>query len=138
MKYIYLSIIIVLLFSCSQSDQKLIGPYLGQNLPGNSPELFAPGIVNDGIATRDITFTPDGKEIYFGKNIGTSTFSTILFCKETEEGWTQAEVVPFAQNPEFIFIEPFKSALPLIINFKRFFKSIGETEQIVIFVLKLV
>jgi len=28
--------------------------------------------------------------------------------------------------------------LSLIINFKRFFKSIGETEQIVIFVLTLV
>ena len=82
------------------------GLYLGQKTPENKAELFAPGIVNDGISTRDITFTPDGKEIYFCKNIGNFSFSTILFCKETVDGWTNPEVVWFAQNPEFIYIEP--------------------------------
>jgi hypothetical protein len=37
------------------------GAYLGQRLPGSGPELFAPGIVNTGLPTRDITIAPDGR-----------------------------------------------------------------------------
>ncbi|NQU88004.1 MAG: PD40 domain-containing protein [Mariniphaga sp.] len=106
---ILISIILVFLFACSYKTEKLNGPYLGQTLPGNEPVLFAAGIINTGMPTRDITFTPDGKEIYFCVNIGNSSYSTILFCKETEEGWTNPEVVDFATDPAFIYIEPFIS-----------------------------
>ncbi|WP_346859861.1 hypothetical protein [uncultured Draconibacterium sp.] len=109
MKHLLILVLIVSLSACCTKNNKVTGPYLGQELPGDSAQLFAPGIINDGIATRDITFTPDGKEIYFGKNIGNSSFSTILFCKQTENGWTDPEVVSFAQNAEYIFIEPFIS-----------------------------
>ena len=102
-------LIVIAFIGCCQSEKELRGPFLGQKLPGNSPELFAPGILNTGMATRDITFTPDGKEIIFGVNIGNSTYSTILICKETENGWTKPEVLSFAQNPEFVFLEPFIS-----------------------------
>lgn len=96
-----------LFFIACNSQPQLSGLYFGQTPPLESPILFAPENVNDGIATRDITFTPDCKEIYFGKNMGNSTFSTILCCKETENGWTKPEVVSFAQDPKHIFIEPF-------------------------------
>lgn len=109
MNKLHFTYVVIFLFSCSVPRQKLKGEYLGQIPPGNIPQLFAPGIVNDGIATRDITFTSDGKEIYFCKNTGNSTFSTLLFCKETEKGWSEPEVVSFAQDPNFIFIEPFIS-----------------------------
>lgn len=104
-------IILSLLFlaGCAETQQKKQGPYLGQTLPGAQPELFAPGIVNTGISARDVTFTPDGKEIYFGLNIGNSTYSTIFYCKETASGWSAPEVLPFANDPKFIFIEPFVS-----------------------------
>jgi len=94
---------------CVPQKTKLSGPYLGQETPGDSPSLFAPGFINTGIASRDITFTPDGKEIYFCKNTANSSLATILFCKENKEGWTEPEVVPFAQNSAYIFIEPFIS-----------------------------
>ncbi len=106
MKQTAVFLILTMFLSCSEKKPKLTGPYLGQTLPGESPELFAPGIVNDGIATRDITFTPDGNEIYFGKNMGNSTFATILFCKNTKDGWTDPEVLSFAQDPNHVFIEP--------------------------------
>ncbi|MBN1819834.1 MAG: PD40 domain-containing protein, partial [Prolixibacteraceae bacterium] len=64
---------------------------------------------NTGMPTRDITFTPDGKEIYFCVNIGNSSYSTILYCKETEKGWTNPEVLDFATDPNYIYIEPFIS-----------------------------
>lgn len=109
MKYLFGITFLLVLISCKPQPTKFTGPFLGQELPGDSPVLFAPGIVNTGIATRDITFTPDEKEIYFCKNIGNSTFSTILFCKENKDGWSSPEVISFAQNPKYIFIEPFVS-----------------------------
>lgn len=109
MKHLLIVLSAITLFSCGNNNQQITGAYLGEELPNDSAKLFAPGIINDGIATRDITFTPDGKEIYFGKNIGNSTFATILYCKETESGWTTPEVVSFAQDPTHIFIEPFIS-----------------------------
>jgi len=100
---------LIILMGCTDPQPKLQGPYLGQPLPGMQPELFAPGIVNTGISARDITFTPDGKEIYFGLNIGNSSYATFFYCKETEKGWTNPEVLSFASDPKYIFIEPFVS-----------------------------
>jgi len=61
----------------------LQGPYLGQTPPGIKPEVFAPGIISVyGSNENTITFSPDGKEIYFGKEPG------INMCKLTDEGWT--------------------------------------------------
>ena len=40
--------------------------YLGQKKPGSTPELFAPGILmNTHRPHGGITFSPDGKEIYW-------------------------------------------------------------------------
>ena len=44
---------------------ELTGNYLGQELPGMTPRLFAPGIVSTGLSERDMAITPDGDEIYF-------------------------------------------------------------------------
>jgi hypothetical protein len=68
----------------------LKGPYLGQKLPGMKPELFAPGIVSVyGSNENTVTLTPDGKELYFGKEAG------IWVCKLTDEGWTAPENTGF-------------------------------------------
>lgn len=44
----------------------LTGEYVGQTPPGNTPELFAPGLITTGTYTRDVAMTPDGSELYFG------------------------------------------------------------------------
>ena len=90
-----------------QAGQKdfpdLQGPYLGQALPGMTPELFAPGIVSTGLDERDMAFTPDGRELYF-----TATFnggSAIVACKMVNGKWAPPEVAGFSgQYPDF---EPF-------------------------------
>jgi hypothetical protein len=43
----------------------LTGPYLGQTPPGNTPVIFAPGIVSTGLYTRDIAISKPGDEIFF-------------------------------------------------------------------------
>ena len=56
-KTISLLIIIVLAAACSTPDPiepTLAGPYLDQPDPGNRLELFAPGIVSNGLHNRDI------------------------------------------------------------------------------------
>ncbi|MBE0655504.1 MAG: hypothetical protein IH594_17005, partial [Bacteroidales bacterium] len=49
-----------------QSDfSKLRGPYLGQNPPGLTPEIFAPGIISTEQFEFGGTFSPDGTEFFF-------------------------------------------------------------------------
>lgn len=83
---------------------ELRGPYLGQRPPGATAELFAPGIVNTGMYTRDVAMTPDGNEIYFGVSVG--QFTTILMTKQEDGRWTEPEVAPFAADPTFMNLEP--------------------------------
>jgi Tol biopolymer transport system component len=104
-----LFLMIAIFIGCSDGQKTSSGAYLGQPLPDGDPVLFAPGILNTGMPTRDITFMPDGKEVYFCITIGNSRYITILYCKETENGWTNPEVLPFASDPKYVFMEPFIS-----------------------------
>lgn len=108
----YLIIILagLVLFSCQkEKEQALTGLYLGQNLPGDSAELFAPGIVSTGMSERDIAIYPDGSEVYFCRNIGNHKFATIFYSKQVDGKWTQPEVLEFCRNPNYTYIEPFIS-----------------------------
>jgi hypothetical protein len=90
----------------SEAWPVLRGPYLGQKPPGRSPEIFAPGIVSTGLYTRDITITPDGREIYFGVVLGANALATVLVTREAPSGWTEPEVASFAADPAWSTIEP--------------------------------
>ena len=80
---------------------------MGQPLPGVEPVLFAPGIVSTGMYTRDVTMTPDGREIFFG--ISVAGLSVIMQTKLEAEGWTRPEVAPFSTNSDYMNLEPFIS-----------------------------
>ena len=84
----------------------LKGPYLGQRLPGLTPEMFAPGIVSTGMFTRDIAMTPDGTELYFCSVVGQYTYSAIIVTRLVGERWTSPEVAPFSADPSSKTIEP--------------------------------
>jgi hypothetical protein len=101
--------------SCSSSPQppsqenagspQLTGDYLGQPLPGDTPEVFAPGIVTRGRYTRDVAMTPDGSELYFGVMLGGIT--AIMEIHKGEDGvWTDPEVARFSQDSRFFNLEP--------------------------------
>ena len=111
-----LTYLIVFLFfiSCNYADKGkdqivLKGAYLGQPLPGDSAVLFASGIVSTAIADRDLTITPDGKEIYFCRNIRNFSYSTIFYVKEVNGIWTRPKILDFAKDPNYIYIEPYIS-----------------------------
>ena len=45
------------------------GPYLGQEPPGRTARLFAPGIVSTEAKELNATFSPGGDELYFTETI---------------------------------------------------------------------
>jgi len=79
-------------------------PYLGQKLPGMTPELFAPDIIATGYYERDITISPDGTEIFYG--ILTGRHVTILYTRLADGKWLEPEIPQFACNTQYFFLEP--------------------------------
>lgn len=103
---------LLLITSCMQKQESaedfplLTGDYLGQELPGDSAVLFAPGIVSTGISTRDVAVSPDGNELYFGVSVGGFTYTTILVCRRVDGKWTAPEIAPFCPDPKVLYLEP--------------------------------
>ena len=118
-RFVLLLIIFVIFTSCKQqmesrlatniidnSNDKLTGEYLGQTLPYSVPRLFAPGILSTGLVNRDITFTPDGDELYTTFSAFDYSYAAILCTKNIKGVWSTPKVVSFAKSPEYITIEP--------------------------------
>jgi hypothetical protein len=82
------------------------GAYLGQRLPGAEPELFAPGIVNSGLPTRDITLAPDGREIYFRVMDGGFAHTAVVGTRLRGGRWTAPEVPSFSADSRWKTMEP--------------------------------
>jgi len=82
---------------------KLAGLYLGQKPPGMEPEVFAPGIVNTVLYTRDIAISKDGNEIYFC--VADADFAAIFMTKCIDNHWTEPVIAPFS-GMGFLDMEP--------------------------------
>ncbi|MBU8870754.1 MAG: hypothetical protein KOO60_07810 [Gemmatimonadales bacterium] len=80
--------------------------YLGQPLPGDVPLLFAPGIVNTGMTTRDMAIMPDGREIYFCLATANHAYAVICVTRYHDGTWTDPEVAPFSGSSQWIDLEP--------------------------------
>lgn len=104
---ILLGIMFIFSTSFAQTTEKfpvLTGEYLGQKTPGIVPEIFAPGIICTGFSERDITISPDGKEIYFGLLTGRN--NTIMVSKIVDGKWTEPAVAQFAEDDNYFHLEP--------------------------------
>src|SRR5664279_6031091 len=86
--------------------QTKAGPYLGQPLPGKEAVLFAPGILNSGLATRDITLLPDGSEIYVGIFMPGFRKAVIVETHQEDSTWSAPEVAPFSRDLRWRCLEP--------------------------------
>ena len=83
----------------------LAGDYLGQLPPGDTAEIFAPGLVTTGTYTRDVAMTPDGSELYFGVLLG--PVAAIIQIRRGPDGvWGEPEVAPFSTDSRFFNLEP--------------------------------
>ncbi len=73
-KTIFIGILVLAILIFSNFARKgdfpiLKGPYLGQKLPGMTPEIFAPDILNSiSMIHGRISFSPDGSEVFWSCN----------------------------------------------------------------------
>ncbi|MBD3223187.1 MAG: hypothetical protein GF313_00545 [Caldithrix sp.] len=100
------SLLLVHCRTTTDDRQRYSGAYLGQIPPDSQAVLFAPDFITTGMNTRDITFTPDGKEVYFSVTIGNHTYATIMYSKEIQGQWIKPRVAPFAADLRYMSIEP--------------------------------
>lgn len=105
---LYLVISAALLISCKPKTEqdKVKGEYLGQELLSYTAEVFAPGLISTGKYERDITMTPDGKEIYFGVVLGNYDATAIMVTKDIDGVWTEPEVASFSKDLRYSNVEP--------------------------------
>ena len=84
----------------------LNGDYLGQAPPGNTPVVFAPGIISvDGIIEHSApTFSPDGNEVFWQANKLDNQQNWLISCmtmRRVGNTWTTPEVTPYDFGPTF-------------------------------------
>ena len=62
------------------------------------PEIFAPGIVNTGLYTRDLAISKDGNEIYFC--VADADFAAIFVTKCIDNHWTEPQALDEPVNSQ--------------------------------------
>lgn len=84
---------------CASSDgsPSLTGDYLGQNPPGVTPELFAPGIFCNQYQSHSApAFSPDGNLVFWSMWLEPFPNEVILFIERIDGVWSEPEVAPFS------------------------------------------
>jgi Tol biopolymer transport system component len=97
-----LPLLIAMTISAEQSDfPKLAGPYLGQEPPGKTPELFAPDIFKKRFEGYHsiIVFSPDRKEAYWqASNESKPVKAAIYVSRQINGYWTEPQITPFSES----------------------------------------
>jgi hypothetical protein len=74
------------------------GHYLGQQPPGTTAEIFAPGIISTDRIEINSVFTPDGEEFYF-TTWDQETGTRIMVARQVDGQWTVPELASFSKDP---------------------------------------
>ena len=92
--------------SCINHDNfpLLEGAYPASGYPGDKPVIFSPGALCTGLNERDITISPEGKEIFYG--LSTGRMVTIMYTRFNGKRWEEPVVAPFASDSRFSYFEP--------------------------------
>ena len=115
--------------ACDSSDDSsaLSGPYLGQEPPGFTPVVFAPGVVSTLENELNATFTPDGDELYFSVRQGGQY--TLMTLRLENGLWSERSAVSF--SGDYGDVDPFVTSDGARIYFssKRPLDSAGEAKD---------
>lgn len=100
----------ILLNSCNQPElsmseeeskfSNLSGSYLGQKFPGQSPELFAPGLISTEHNELKISFSLNGKLCIYITSNSYSSECFLLFSELKDGNWLEPKEIPFSYGRE--------------------------------------
>ena len=92
--------LIIAWFSFGQQFTEFSGDYLGQTPPGDTPVVFAPGIISRySLEHGPAVFSPDGNEVYWAWRDNPSTICHIWYMKRINNRWTKPEsFAPFGDT----------------------------------------
>jgi len=88
----YIAVLLLLAFSKASAQAS----YPGNELPGDTPQLFDKGVVSDGLNNRDFAISPEGDEIFFTVQGPRFALSTILHMTKKNGQWSAPEVASFS------------------------------------------
>lgn len=99
----------------------LKGPYLGQTPPGDTPRIFAPGVISGkSLEHGPAVFSRDGKEVYWCSRIGRK--ADLWVMRRVNNRWTRPEnLLPYGK--EVKWMDPFVS-----VDNKRLYFSADRSE----------
>lgn len=79
----------------AESPPRLSGDYLGQDPPGRTARLFAPGFVSTQHGELNAVFANDAREFYFTRRGIAVGPATIMVTKQIDRYWIQPEAIDF-------------------------------------------
>ena len=82
------------------------GPFLGEELPGTQPRLFAEGVVSTDLNQRDTAWTPEGDQLFY--SLWVRNRGVIVTVRLTDGQWSAPEIAPF--SGQYSDLEPFVTA----------------------------
>lgn len=110
--FLLVAVILVFLNCVQKKEQPLArkmvpppGDYLGQTKPDSYPEIFAPSFISTRHNERDITFTPDGNQVYFSLCNANTQYSAIVYFERKDGSWSRPKVASF--SGQYRDLEPF-------------------------------
>jgi Tol biopolymer transport system component len=72
------------------------GDWLGQEPPGETAKIFAPGIVSTGLDELNALLSHDGRDFIFSIKSPRGNHYTMVWMTRTEDSWSLPEVLPFS------------------------------------------
>ena len=128
MKHKWISFVvasILLLISCKSKDDfpVLSGPYLGQKPPGETPEIFAPGIVCTEKNEGYLVFLDHGRVLVFDRWLPQAEESNPYLVMEEREGkWSKP-------RPSNHPLNPYDPDLPIMPDEKTLFFALNRSTE---------
>jgi Tol biopolymer transport system component len=82
--------------SVEESRPRPSGDYMGSRPPGDSAEVFAPGVVSTGFDELNSVFSPDGKEFCFSIKRPNQDRHIMMIMRQVGGSWTAPRVLSFS------------------------------------------
>jgi len=92
MRQIYILLLLFLVLDRASAQTA----YPGGEVPADTPKLFAPGMLSDGLSNRDFAISPAGDELFFTIQGPRFSLSAILHIVKQNGKWSKPEVAPFS------------------------------------------